>query len=293
MLSPEQHEARRGKLLTSSQIAAVVGLDYRSAASVWLYHQGVPDDGGSDHTVAGSRLERPIFEWAADTELDVLGWAPGCGVVQSEAEPWMGATPDFLVTPARDQAVIVPAEIKNTARASGVYPTGVEWSWGPAWSSEIPPHVLVQVAWQMAVLGSPWAYVAVLIAGWDLRCYRVDRDLELEADLVEAGRTFWFEHVIPGIEPPIGVHPDFERLVRRWDPDEDKALAMDDDLATLAESGVVARERVKAWSSRVDELDLAIKARMREAVVAEGATHRVTWKPTKDGKRPLRVARRK
>lgn len=289
MLTSDDHARRRGKLLTSSQIASVVGLDYRSAASVWLYHQGVErdDDGDTRHRDAGDRLERPIAEWA----LDLID--PHRQMIRHdgklvERDGWIGATPDFVLGIGLEH---VPLEIKNTARSSGVYPTGVEWAWGEDGSTDVPPHVLIQTAWQVAVMNAPGAWVAVLIAGWDLRTYWLERDRELEVMLIEAGRQFWFERVIPGIEPEVGVHPDFDRLVRRYVPDSELTLTMDDGLASLAEDAVVARERVKAWEGRVAELDLAIKARMREATVAVGDGLKVTWKPTSNGKRPLLVKR--
>ena len=92
--------------------------------------------------------------------------------------PWMMASLDRVVIGERRLVEIKTARFANE-------------DWGPDGSDEIPDHVRIQIAHQMAVTGYPLADVVVLFAGSDLRRYTVARDDEIETDLLSLELAFW------------------------------------------------------------------------------------------------------
>ena len=68
------------------------------------------------------------------------------------------------------------------------------------WKDGVPEYVECQVQHQLAVTGLQAADVCVLICGQQLKIYRIDRDEELIAKLIELERLFW-QYVQSNIPP--------------------------------------------------------------------------------------------
>ena len=61
----------------------------------------------------------------------------------------------------------------------------------PQWEESVPVAYQCQVLHQLTVTGHAWADVAVLIGGQDFRIYRIDRDEDKLADLLQREQAFW------------------------------------------------------------------------------------------------------
>ena len=59
------------------------------------------------------------------------------------------------------------------------------------WEDGVPVAYQCQVLHQLAVTGHAWADVAVLIAGQEFRIYRIERDDDKIADLIQREAQFW------------------------------------------------------------------------------------------------------
>jgi len=117
-------------------------------------------------------------------------------------EPWMLGAPDGWI-PSVDSGL----EVKCSSRK------GQEW--GDEGSDEVPAHYLVQVAWYMAVCDAKGWNFAVLFSGNTLAQYRIQRDPQLEKDMIEACRSFWFDNVVKRVEPPIDESESYGRYLAR------------------------------------------------------------------------------
>ena len=117
-------------------------------------------------------------------------------------EPWMLGAPDGWIP-----SVTSGLEVKCAGRKSD--------EWGPEGTDEVPAHYLVQAAWYMAVCKAKGWNFAVLFSGNTLAQYRVVHDPQLERDMIEACRSFWFDYVQQGVEPPIDESENYGKYLAR------------------------------------------------------------------------------
>jgi putative phage-type endonuclease len=129
---------------------------------------------------------------------------------------WMAATPDRFV---KGQKKLVQIKTSNLFMRD---------EWGEEGTNDIPEYHYIQVSHEMAVADCDEVDVVVLFADeetfavlvymlehgvsedllatyveqMDLRIYTVQRDLNFEADLIEAEKEFWFKYVVAKVVPP-------------------------------------------------------------------------------------------
>lgn len=140
---------------------------------------------------------------------------PGEGLLQSIEWPWLLGTLDRRVrTP---QGFDVPLEMKsvNDFAAREWWEGGEEdddlFGDGPGRGSRVivPRKYQVQVQQQMAVIGAPFAYVAVWLGKTRLEVVRVERDdAFIQEFLVDKLGAFWNTNVAQGIAPPLTFEDD-------------------------------------------------------------------------------------
>ena len=134
------------------------------------------------------------------------------------SEPWMLGAPDGWMP-----SVNTGLEIKCASRKSD--------EWGPEGSDEVPAHYLVQAAWYTAVCNARGWNFGVLFSGNTLAQYRIERDPELEKNMIEACRSFWFDNVLKQVEPDIDESESYGRyLARRFSLNTGKVLSPTPDI---------------------------------------------------------------
>ena len=150
--------------------------------------------------------------------------------------------------------------------------------WGQESTDEIPMHYLVQCLGYLMLSGWDGWEVVVLLAGPELRVYRVLPDQSLFDALSERISTFW-QCVVTDIPPPITTDADASR---RW-PHSVNAECVAD-MALLAEIAELnsVRSLIKPLTERLQAATVAIKAGMGERERLTDSTGRplCTWKTT-------------
>lgn len=153
-------EARRLGI-AATDLPAILGQNsYRTAYDVWTSKILPPpdDDQAGEAAFWGTRLEEPVAQaWADKHGVKIRR----IGIVSNEANPWMLASLDRLVTGCPDGRCAL--EIKT--RSLFVSDT---------WEAGIPEDVKTQVAWQLIVTGLDHVHVAALIGGQRLVEHRVN-----------------------------------------------------------------------------------------------------------------------
>ncbi|MGZ8258117.1 MAG: YqaJ viral recombinase family nuclease, partial [Methylotenera sp.] len=179
-MSREEWLSVRGRGVGSSDAAVAVGLSpYKSPLKLWLEktdRQLAPDLAANDAVFWGTTLEHIIATvYAERTGVKVRRLN---AVLQHPEYPFMLANLDRVVQHPTDGNGIL--EVKTAGVNSARF-----------WEDGVPESYQCQVLHQLAVTGKAWCDVAVLIGGQDFRVYRVVRDEEKIADLIEREVKFW------------------------------------------------------------------------------------------------------
>jgi putative phage-type endonuclease len=181
---------RRRAGIGGSDVAALLGLSrWRTPLDVFLDKTGQAEPTPDNEPMLWGRLLEPlvIAEFSRRNGITVDGLT---GVLEHPEHPWMLASLDGW---APDLRAVVEAKTARTADG-----------WGEPGSDEIPAYYQTQVAHYMAVTGAQMAFIPVLIGASDFRTYQVERDEDFIADLVEAERAFWHDHVLANVPPRPG-----------------------------------------------------------------------------------------
>lgn len=242
-------EWRRGGL-GGSDVAALLGLSpWASPFDVWLskIHGATTDDNAA--MTRGRRLESAIGAWAAEElSADLLPAAP----MADPDRPWLRGTPDgyLMIDGAR-----YGLEIKTARNLD---------QWGEPGSADIPPTYRAQVAWYMALTKLDRFYVAVFATfSDDWRIYIVDRDLEVEAALLQLAGDWWDRHVTNGERPPLDGSPGCAKALQAAYPDNGfEPVTANDTAAELVGYWLDAKEaEAKAKAER-----LALEAEIKDTI---------------------------
>ena len=269
--SREEWLEERRKGIGGSDAAAVLGLNpWASPLSVYLSKLGLTEPKEENRAMRlGKRMEPVILdEYLRETG----GRASLNGRVFRHPDfPEILGTPDAL---REDESVGV--ELKWIGDRSAHF-------WGESGTDEIPDYYLCQVAVYMAITNRGAWDLAAIIGGRDLRVYRIERNLELEAELLARLRAFWRDHILAQVPPEVDGSADARRWIEARFPRQRATLrpatAQEElwarELAAVRE----AKERVAADEERLRNL---LTASIGDAEGIEGAFGKVTWKSGKD-----------
>ncbi len=129
-------------------------------------------------------------------------------------EPWMLGSADGWIPSA-----VTGLEIKNVGRKN-------RDEWGEDGTEDIPAAYFTQSHWYCDVHGAKAWNVAPLFSGNTLGHYQVKFDPQLAKDMYEAARAFWFDFVVPKVEPPIDQTESYGRyLARRFSLNTGKTIS--------------------------------------------------------------------
>ena len=181
-------EIRRGSI-GGSDAGAIMGLNpWKSAYTLWLEKCGeLPAEDISDREAVhfGNVLEEVIAKEFCQREGKKV---KRCGLYRSREFPFLTASFDRLLIGEN-----AGLEIKTAAGWKGR-----EWDAG-----EIPPPYYLQCLHYMIVSGFSHWYIAALIGGNHYSCWKVERNENDIAALLEAEKDFWEKvqaHIMPEID---------------------------------------------------------------------------------------------
>jgi putative phage-type endonuclease len=272
-LSREQWLAIRNLGIGSSDAAVAVGLSqYKSPLTLWLEktHRKEADDLSEKDAVIWGTVLEPVLArvYAERTGAKVRRVN---AVLQHGKHGFMLANLDREVVGQPEGPGVL--EIKTAGYHSA-----------PQWEDGIPVAYQCQVLHQLAVTGHAWADVAVLIGGQDFRIYRIQRDDDKIADLIEREAHFW-QHVTLDTQPdPDGS--DDAATALQWLFPRDNGLTVDlsesVEFNALFASLLAERQRKDDAEAREALIRQQIQNALGDATAALFQSGRVTWKKSKD-----------
>ena len=257
----------------SSDAAVALGLSrYKSPLSLWLEktdRRPAADLSDNEAVFWGSTLEPVLaYVYAKRTGLKVRRVN---AVLQHAEHPFMLANLDREVLGHADG--IGTLEIKTAG-----YHSAQQWEQG------IPLAYQCQVLHQLAVTGHAWADVAVLIAGQDFRIYRVMRDEDKIADLIQREAAFW-QHVTEDTQPsPDGSDDAAEALQSLYPKDNSQTLDLSEssEMNNLFELFLNARQQKEEAGALEAQFKQQIQSSLGSASTAVFQEGKVSWKKAKD-----------
>lgn len=288
----------RPRDVTASVIAALFGAHpYTSALKLYLAHRGIEfTDAGDDRVLRRGRLMEPAVALAV-AELRPDWRIEKCNFYCRDTELRLGATPDFLIH--GDPRGLGVLQTKTAA------PHIFERDWQNG--ATVPFWVQLQALTEAMLVGAAFAAVGVLqVHAFDLVCSinEVPRHPGAEKRITDAVTQFWLD-VEQGNEPDPDYGKDAE-LLKVIAPHEvagkNVDLSGDNELPTLLDQHEQIAAALKGYQERKDEIETAIKFRMRDAERVTGVPDwSISWKsvlrkeytvPAKEV-RTLRINRRK
>jgi putative phage-type endonuclease len=262
----------RAQGIGSSDAAVAVGLSpYKSPLSLWLEKTNrklAVDLSEKEAVIWGTVLEPVLAKvYAARTGRRVRRVN---AVLQHPDYPFMLANLDREVVGKADCGIL---EIKTAGYHSA-----------PQWEDGIPVAYQCQVLHQLAVTGHAWADVAVLIGGQDFRIYRIERDDDKIADLIERESQFWV-CVTENRQPePDGSDDAGKALLSLFPADNGQTLDLSEspEYNQLFAELLNLREQKEVTERKESEIKQRIQVALGTCTAALFQQGKVTWRKAKD-----------
>ena len=271
-LSREEWLQIRSTGIGSSDAAAAIGLSsYKCSLSLWLEKTGrqLPEDISEKEAVVWGTVMEPVLAkmYAERTGRKVRRVN---AVLQHPEHPFMLANLDREVITESGTGIL---EIKT----AGFY-SALQWEDG------VPVAYQCQVLHQLAVTGHAWADVAVLIAGQEFRIYRIERDDDKIADLIQREAQFW-SWVTNNQQPdPDGSYDAQQALLSLFPTDNGQTLDFSESgpFNDLFAELLILRHRKEEIEQQESTLKHRIQAALGSATAAIFQQGKVTWRKAKD-----------
>jgi putative phage-type endonuclease len=246
----DQWHMQRAMSLGASDIAPILGLsEWGTPLSVYMQKKGVRSEIPANLAYFGHKLEPVIAQWIEDEHPEVGDVVRGFSA-RSVEWPWLAATLDRATfDPTRE--CWVPIELKTSSAFSR-----------DKWADGVPFVYQVQVQAQIAVVGAPYAWLAVLHGGNEPELYRIERDDEfIQEHLIPKTRAFWYDHVLTDTPP----EPTTLAEVADVYPSEPREIVGSELVIEAAEQRAVILSDMAALKEQADAFTLAIAQYMGTA----------------------------
>jgi putative phage-type endonuclease len=269
VLTNEQLRLRRAGV-TASDVAAILGLSpFAGPLDVYLAKTGQADERQDTEAMRWGRELEPLVlrRYASDRGVEL----EFPGTIHHPDHPEILGTPDAVVAGERRGV-----EVKTTGSRSSHL-------WGEPGTENVPAHYLIQCAMYMAICDADAWDLAVLIGGQDYRVYTIERDLEIEALLVDAALRFWNYHVLAEVPPTVDSSASAARYLSQLFPTSNGVMRSADSEAELwADRLREAREAVAAARALEAEAENRLKALIGDADGLRGSFFTFYWRRSKD-----------
>jgi len=255
----------------SSDVSAILGLSrYRSEWDVLLRLKGELSEGPSSPAADRGRLLEPVVlrRYGSATGRQVRPTPPNTLWTRDE---WASATPDAFA----DGEIVLEAKT-DARRERWGEPQTIE-RWEPGAELVVRPDYYLQVQHQLWVLDLELADLAVLVPGDDpflpeLRIFRLHRDEEVVAAVVDRLSTWWQRHVVAGEPPELDGSASAGRWLASWPNLGGERAATPGEVA-LAAGYEMARRNARAWEearNRYGQLLVAAAGGVRRLALPRG-----------------------
>lgn len=270
----QQWLATRRTGIGGSDAAAILGLSpWRSQMDVWLDKRGLAEerrDPDADFLLDLGLLMEPVLTdlYRRETHRETH---PGTLVRHKDAPILLG-TPDRI---CNDELRGVELKTENQFTDN----------FGEPNTDQIPDHYLIQVAHYMAITELPVWDVAVLHGGTRFAVYTVERDLELETQMVERLLAWWQQHIVRGVPPDVDNSNAWRVYLHKKYPHELLPMVAlpEEENRTIERLGQV-RQAEHILESLRTELENKLKSVIGDHEGVFSPHGKITWKKTKDSK---------
>lgn len=264
-LTPDQQKTVQHGI-GGSNIPNILGVGYETPLQEYeklINPENRPDLSENPQVRAGIYLEPVIRRMATD----VFGMKiRECKITKTHASHrFFRANIDGKIE-GRDEGV----EIKNRGHFQGN-------KYGEQGTDAVLDSELVQCLWYLMMTGWKRWHLVVLIGGFDLRRFVVERDEELIEHITERAVNFWEQHVVPRVPPPPSTLDDAARL---WPQDDGTEIVATPEVGELIDQLKDMKKLIKDSTSLATSIELALKEYMGSAtsVVTPDGKRLATWK---------------
>ena len=143
---------------------------------------------------------------------------------------------------------------------------------------KIPLSYQIQCLHYMSVCKADAWYIAVLIYGREFKYYKIERDEEMLADLIQIEKDFWENHVLKKVLPkPDGPELADSVIAEYFKKSREDTVALtgfDDKLNRRQELS----EIIESTGTEKRQIEQELKLYLGEAEIAENGKYRVSWK---------------
>jgi putative phage-type endonuclease len=265
--------AERKKGVACSELAAILGVSpWQSEMDVWANKRNlVPDVPDNIIFKTGRELEPLVArEYAEMEKVELIEGE----LIRHASAPLLG-TPDRLV-----KGMSRGLEIKTVQS-----PYSAD-KWGEPGTDQVPLFYATQVAGYMAITGFKEWDIAALFVGSEIRVYRVQRDLELEAEILRRVSDWWTRYIINEAEPAIdGSAACANYLSQKYQRNTLPLIGANEEVEQLLADLFAIRDQVKADDAIQTEYENKLKAIIGEAEGIQGICGRILWKKNKDSQK--------
>jgi predicted phage-related endonuclease len=228
-----------------SSIANILGLGYGSPLDEYtkiLHPETRVDLSDNPHVQAGIYLEPTIRQMAIDVlKLPVRQ----CNITKFHPQfCYMRANIDGKIQ-GFDEGI----EFKNRGYFQGS-------RYGEQGTDEVLDSELLQCLWYLMITGWQRWHLVVLIGGYDLRHFIINRDEALIAEITTKARHFWEEHVLKQIPPDPINNSDLKQL---YPKDTGQSIEAPANIIDLVEELQAAKLVAAEEAVRVEVLDIQLK----------------------------------
>lgn len=280
-------EQERMTGLGGSDIGAILGLNpWRTPFQVYQEKIGeaAPFEGNLQTRFGSYAEEFVAREYCQHTGRQVQRFK---AMLRHPEVPLIGHV-DRLVVPEGAKRASYKSEIRTDlgmeAKTASAFATGRDSDWGESGTDQIPESYLVQIAAYQALTGCPHWDLAVLFGNQEFRIYRLRRDLELEAMILDEASRFWRDHV-EARNPPT---PSSEAEARqRWPRhNAGQILEADDAITIMLQHLADCKRRGKEVAEEEQGLkDLILPLIADAETVRRGDISLATYKANKDSQK--------
>jgi putative phage-type endonuclease len=262
----------RKKGIGGSDAAAILGLSpWKSAMDVWLDKLDLaeePRDPSREFLLTlGTELEPVIarlYEKQTGRQLH-----PTSAKVH-EKYPILRGNPDRLVA-----GELRGVELKSENQFTDEF--------GEPGTDQVPLHYLVQCMHYMYVCDYPVWDVALLHGGVAFDIYTIERDPELEREMIDQLLGWWDRHIVQRVPPDIDGSGAWSVYLRKKYPaDILPVKEADTETLRLVKHLSAAREIVDKYTGVVDELQNRLKLVIGDHEGIVGDFGKITWRKAKD-----------
>jgi putative phage-type endonuclease len=279
-ITPAQRAGRRSGI-GGSDAAGILGKSARKTP-LSVYDSKVHDfaDEQSEFADLGNELE-PVIRRLAAKKLGLAIEEP-TETLRHPEHDWMLANLDGVTS---DGGVFEAKAVFDWVKAKELGPEGSDW---------VLPEHFIQVQHYMEVAGLPHAHVAYFVNG-KIQTYRVAREREIGAVLVQEEGRFWREHVLARV-PPDETNPFVvaEFLGHAFQKANGERLTAEE--GGVAEATLLrlreARAAEKAAKQMVESAKNEVKLILGDAARIDCAFGHVTWTAPMNGRTAWREVAR-